>query len=309
MATKEKRREIRGAIEALEDRLNHGPPILPAELRAVEEWLSRHDFSPASDYFSRLRTLQSRLGRRHSSAMPAKRNYGGAAAGTRLQVQSVYDHIIVSTCYDGEFRTRRGRIKISHRFNEQGRIDFVELKFLTSLEPSLSGAFRKLLTIRDFQLIEKSWREAEAFVLATLPLELVFLHPEIFRQPREEVCAWLVNIGHNLLADVLKELETPGIRQSRSPQGSVASKPNLIAGSANGDESTRQPLQSEPASTSCGVLTAGSQPGVPAPSQLPLSTIAADPVAWAIMERAAALQTRVRVLDSKLVQVRYFAAA
>jgi hypothetical protein len=41
-----------------------------------------------------------------------------------MQIQSAFDHIILSTCYAGEFNLRRGRIKISHRFNHEGRLDF-----------------------------------------------------------------------------------------------------------------------------------------------------------------------------------------
>lgn len=123
-----------------------------------------------------------------------------------MQLQSAYDHVILSTCYEGVFNLKNGRIKISHRFNQQGRIDFVELKFLRSLHSCLNGEMRKLLTIKGYQAIRKDWHSAEAFILPVLPQELVFLFEDVFRSPREELFAWLINIGHGLVDDFLKDL-------------------------------------------------------------------------------------------------------
>ena len=123
-----------------------------------------------------------------------------------MQVQSVYDHVILSTCYAGEFNLKRGRVKISHRFNSEGRIDFVELKFLRSLLDCLTGEVRKLVLIRDYQDIRRDWQEAEAFALRILPQELLFLFADIFRFPKSEVLAWLINIGHGMVGDLLTDL-------------------------------------------------------------------------------------------------------
>jgi len=187
-----------------------GPPIQVTEIVSAREFLRQSDFSPASDYFSRLTQIQYRLERRSKEPVlpPAKHNYGGEAAGFWVQLQSAYDHVILSTCYDGDFNFKHGRVKISHRFNQQGRIDFVELKFLRSLDPLLDGAFRKLLTVKDYSSLPTDWRGAEAFLLQVLPRELIFLHPEIFRHPRSELCAWLVNIGHRLVRGLVDDLKT-----------------------------------------------------------------------------------------------------
>ena len=127
-----------------------------------------------------------------------KHNYGGEAAGRWMQLQSAYDHLILSTCYEGCINLQSGRIKISHRFNAAGRVDFVELKFLRSTHACLTGEIRKLLTIKGFQTLRKDWLSAEAFVLPVLPRELVFLFEEIFRTPKHELFAWLVNIGRRV---------------------------------------------------------------------------------------------------------------
>ena len=134
-----------------------------------------------------------------------------------MQIQSAFDHVILSTCYGGEHNSQRGRIKISHRFNQAGRIDFVELKFLRSLQPLLNGAFRKLVSVCDYQHLKKDWSSAEAFVLPVLPRELIFLFADIFRCERSEVLAWLINIGHNLTGDLLAHLgDCPLRRDSES---------------------------------------------------------------------------------------------
>ena len=209
MATKDHRRYAKGLIEGLESRVHVGPPIRVTEIKLAQEYLRENDFSPASDYFSRLGQIQSRLEPRsgESSLPPPKRNYGGEAAGYWLQLQSAYDHVILSTCYEGGIDGRNGKVKVSHRFNQAGRIDFVELKFLRSLQPCLNGEFRKLVMVRDYGNIRKDWHAAEAFVLPILPRELVFLYPDIFRCPREEVLAWLINIGHRLAKDLITDLE------------------------------------------------------------------------------------------------------
>jgi hypothetical protein len=212
MATKEDRQVARGLIEALESRVHQGPPILETELRSAQDFLRQNAFAPASEYFDRLLQVQTRLQTRVQTpltqpvARPTKRNYGGAAAERWMQVQSAYDHVILSTCYEGELNQKSGRVKISHRFNQAGRIDFVELKFLRSLHPCLDGAIRHLVSIRDYQTIRKDWHAASAFVLPVLPKELVFLFEDIFRSPRHELVAWLINIGHWIAGELLTEL-------------------------------------------------------------------------------------------------------
>ncbi len=208
MATKEHKRQVRGLIEGLEYRIHVGPPVRDAEILSAQQFLRQNNFSPASDYFNRLCQIQNRLcTRAKEPVLPqVKRNYGGEAGGQFMQIQSAFDHVILSTCYAGELNCKRGRIKISHRFNEQGRIDFVELKFLQSLEPCLNGEIRKLLTLCAYQTTRKDWHTAEAYVLPVLPRELIFLYPDIFRCPRSEVLAWLINIGHRIVDGLLQDL-------------------------------------------------------------------------------------------------------
>lgn len=210
MPTKEHKRQARGLVEALEVRVHAGPTVGEAEIQSAREFLRRHEFSPVSEYFNRLAQLQDCLRARplQPVARQGKRNYGGEAAGCWMQLQSVYDHVILSTCYGGEFRTQRGRIKISHRFNQSGRIDFVELKFLRSLQPCLTGEIRKLLMVTGHQSLRKDWREAEAFVLRVLPQELIFLFADFFRLPRSEALSWLINFGHRTAADLCKDLQS-----------------------------------------------------------------------------------------------------
>jgi hypothetical protein len=211
VATKEHKRHAKGLIEQLESRIHCGPRIEHGELLSVRQFLHQNDFSPASEYFRRLVLLQDRLAGRENGqpTTQGKRNYGGQAGGRHMQLQSIYDHLILSVCYGGEFNTRRGRVKVSHRFNQEGRVDFVELKFLCSLSPALNGAIRKLVLVKDYQQIRKDWDATEAFILPVLPQELVFLYKDIFRSEKTDIISWLINIGHVLAGDLLVDLDSP----------------------------------------------------------------------------------------------------
>lgn len=210
MATKEHKKHAKGLIEKLESRIHAGPRIEHGELRSVRDFLHQNDFSPASEYFRRLGDIQERLAGRVNGkvVVQSKRNYGGQAGGRHMQLQSIFDHLILSVCYGGEFNTKRGRIKVSHRFNQEGRVDFVELKFLCSLSPVLNGAIRKLILVKDYQKLRKDWDAAEAYVLPVMPQELVFLYKDVFRCDKGDIFSWLINIGHTIAGDLLTEVDS-----------------------------------------------------------------------------------------------------
>ena len=290
MATKEHKRHVRQVIETLELRVHSGPPIACMELQSVQDFLGQNGFSPASDYYSRLAQLKERIhSRAKTSSVPAaKGNYGGEAAGRRLQVQSVFDHIIISTCYEGDFHTRHGRIKLSHRFNQEGRIDFVELKFLQSLHPSLTGEIRKLLLVREYQSQRTSWFEAEAFVLPVLPQELIFLFSDLFRGPRAELLAWLINIGHGVVSDLVEDLSMHSVSGSNIHR-----------------------WREDPVSVNYTAKYEGNRnhSNHGAFKQAALSDLTRDAVAWPILNKAASLHSLVEIIDAKTVQVRYLVQA
>ncbi len=239
MATKEHKRQARGLVEALESRIHAGPPVCETEILSARDFLRQNDFPTASDYFSRLMRIQQQMLTRPAVRQPQKQNYGGEAAGCWMQVLSIYDHVILSTCYEGDFNAKHGRVKVSHRFNQAGRVDFVELKLLRSLQPGLDGAIRKLLTVKGYQSLQKDWHMAEAFALRVLPQELIFLFGEIFRCPRNEILAWLINIGHRTAADLLTDL------RGRPANGKAAvslTNPNQLDLSALLGDSVARPI-------------------------------------------------------------------
>lgn len=252
-------------MESLESRVHAGPPVGEPEIRAARDFLRQNEFSSASDYFDRLVRIQDRVGSRPTGTHQQKCNYGGEAAGYWMQLQSIYDHVILSVCYDGEFNSQRGRVKISHRFNQAGRVDFVELKFLRSLEPCLNGAIRKLMTVCGYQNQRKDWHEAKAFALRVLPRELMFLCGDIFRYPKSEVLAWVVNVGHWVAEQLLADLRS-------RPVNGFAHAVNGSSGNSN---------------------------------QLSLKAVLADEVALPILGHAASLTSVVELDDSDKVIIRY----
>jgi hypothetical protein len=136
---------------------------------------------------------------------------------------------------------------------------FVELKFLRSLQPCLDGEFRKLVMVKDYARIRKDWHAAEAFVLPVLPRELVFLYQDIFRCPREEVLAWLVNIGHRLARDLLKDLEQRPA-DSWNPQPSVNGDQRCLA--ALRTDEVAMPILEHASAVECAVELTGPKTAV-----------------------------------------------
>jgi len=325
MATKENKRQVRELLEGLEQRVHCGPAIRDVEIQSARDYLRQHDFSPASDYFDRLAHIENRLqGRPREILRPrTKSNYGGKAGGYQMQVQSIFDHVILSTCYTGNYNTKRGKVKISHRFNQEGRIDFVELKFLYSLQPLLNGELRKLLTVKDFSSIQKDWHEAEAFVLRILPKELVFLYEDIFQYPKTQLFAWLLNIGHGIVADLLQDLNSHKMEEvpsdfafnpaDNAPSLGWPSKTwhqktsGSISGNGRGgtDFSGRN-------QAGCSVMELNGNSSAaqfPRPAgnqdQLPLDALLQDEIARPILEKAAGLESVVEEACDTEVLVRY----
>jgi hypothetical protein len=324
MATKDNKRQVRELVEALEQRVHAGPAVGHAEIQSARDFLRQNDFSPASDYFNRLTHLESRLHGRAPAITrpPVKRNYGGKAAGYQMQVQSIFDHLILSICYAGDFNTRHGRIKISHRFNQEGRIDFVELKYLNSLHPPLNGELRKLLTVENYPSLRKDWYEAEAHILKVLPQELVFLYEDVFRCPRTQIFAWLLNIGHNVVVDLLQDLKSRKANGSRLAFASpTAAEPNLCwpngAGNHNGNGSAHRNgngravcLAEEPnghgkAAHNGNGFNGSSLRVAGYPEQLSLESLLQDEVAMPILEKATGLEAMAEMISHTEVIVRY----
>src|ERR1017187_5476458 len=327
MATKENRRQVKELVEGLEQRVHCGPAIRSVEIQSARDFLRRNDFSPVSDYFNRLIHIENRLQGRSleiSRSPQAKRNYGGQAGGYQMQVQSIFDHVILSTCYAGDFNTQRGRVKISHRFNQEGRIDFIELKFLRSLHPPLNGELRKLLMVQDYSSRPKDWYEARASVLGVLPQELIFLYEDIFRCPKSQLFAWLLNIGHGLVEDCLKDLKSRKNKHSLPPDSAPGPGspdfsrpanhgPNLgwspEAWNQNGNGRT---VCLERTRAECDVVDRNgngfeersSQP-VGYSGQFSLDGLLQDGIALPILEKAARLESVVEIENPSEVLVRY----
>jgi hypothetical protein len=308
MATKESRRQVRELVEGLEQRIQCGPAIRDAEIQSARNFLRQHDFPPASEYFNRLAHVENRLQSRVQDPLrpQAKSNYGGKAGGYQMQVQSIFDHVILSTCYAGDLNTKHGRVKISHRFNQEGRIDFVELKFLNALHPPLNGELRKLLTVKNYPSIQKDWYAAQATVLRVLPQELVFLYGDIFHCPKPQLFAWLLNIGHGLVEDCLQDLKS----QKHKRSVSETELPDFSRSANDGPNLGWSPKtwnQVGPGRVVCLEPAAFASRSAPAghPEQLPLEALWEDETALPILEKAARLETVVEIENPAEILVRY----
>jgi hypothetical protein len=300
--------------------------IRDGDIQSARDFLRQHDFSPNSDYFNRLADIENRVqGRvRHIFQPPVKRNYGGKAGGSPMQIQSIFDHVILSTCYAGDFNTQHGRVKISHRFNQEGRIDFVELKFLNSLHPPLNGELRKLVSIKDYPSLRKDWFEAEAAVLEVLPKELIFLYADIFRCPKSQLFSGLINVGHEIVEGLLKHLKsqkpqcsfsTDAVLDPEHPDFNRAAnhEPNLGWSPEAWDQGGNgRTVCLERPRAGCAVVDRngnglGGRPLQPVGSQgqLPLDALLKDEVAMPILEKAAHLESVVEIQNSTEILVRY----
>src|SRR5262249_35127444 len=127
-------------------------------------------------------------------------------------------------------------------------------------------------------------------VLPVLPRELVFMYPSLFRSARSELLAWLINIGHGMVTDLVEDLASGSTGSHNGhPQG-VAST-NLTPRSINPDQA---PQRSSATHSLRGIK-----------KQEPLSEIVGDRVAWPILNEIGSLTSVVDIIDSRTVQVRY----
>ena len=147
----------------------------------------------------------------------------------------------------------------------------------------MNGSFRKLVLVKEYSSLRKDWHEAPAFVLREMPIELVFLFEDVFRCERAEMLAWLINIGHGLVGDLLES-----VKPARSEP----------AGRANGPE--RAVLCDCVEGERRFAWLERNKTG-----QLGLEAIPGDDVAMPILERAANLESSVEAVDEENVLVRY----
>ena len=186
------------------------------------------------------------------------------------------------------------------------------------------GSLRKLL-IKGYQSLRKDWLEAEAVALRIMPRESVFLHGEIFKSQKQEMLAWLLNIGHGIVDYLLKDL------QSRRVNGSTTAYAASSAGwiessrSDDGETSAQRRLQWLPSGrngkavnsdsgnghqdadySALGGASQGtingeredangrSLPAIRNAGQFPLEALLDDEVALPILEKAAGLESMVK---------------
>ena len=88
---------------------------------------------------------------------------------------------------------------------------------------------------------------------------MVFLFEEVFRSPREELFAWLINIGHGLVDDLLKDLgdRPPNGYHQLSPKN-----PDQLCLTAVRTDSVALPILERTAALESGVELEGDETAV-----------------------------------------------
>jgi hypothetical protein len=188
----------------------------------------------------------------------------------------------------------------------------------------LNGELRKLLTVKDYSSIRKDWYAATAIVMRVLPQELVFLYEDIFHCPKPQLLAWLLNIGHGLVEDCLKDLQSQKNKRSLPPATASGTVGLDFSRSANHGPNLGWSLkawnQNEAARTVCLERTeveyavfdrngndSDGRPVQPSgsPEQMPLDALLLDEVAKPILEKAARLESVVEIENATEILVRY----
>jgi hypothetical protein len=137
--------------------------------------------------------------------------------------------------------------------------------------------------------------------LEILPRELAFLYEGIFGCPRTQLFAWLLNIGHGIVEDLLKDLQSCKFKFSTAAGSGPGPNLGWPPGGWN------QKSVSYAATNGDGKTVCVEPPPQPGryPDQLPLDALLQDDVALPILEKAAGLESVVERAGETEAIVRY----
>jgi len=199
--TKSQRREINALLTELEglDFSKESPDELVKRKEYVYDLLELYGAKPESDYYTRLQALEEVP--LHLDFELPKRDYTGMAGKSKLRVIAVSDHFFLSRVYGG-------KIKLSWRFNREGRIDLVDAMLFPQ------NNVKHLVIVEGYSRNkEVGWNESTALYYP-LPREAEALNPGFSLLDKKAQYQSLLRFGHVNVDYLMDNLEKGDVKDS-----------------------------------------------------------------------------------------------
>ena len=229
MPTQEDEKNIHDKLIELDKAFAAGKEVHRDAEHLLEE-ITQLGFSGGSEHFKRalsIYQMEARDGIADTDIQQPKRllesgkyDYVGHIGSYFLQAVIAYDHLFLTRVYSGEFHARKGKIKISNRFNSEGRLDLIDAKLIRSLDAHMDGAIRHLVTIDGYRTLSKDWQTAPLLYLSCIPKEMIFVKGDILRASPPKLYNTLVGYAYRTASDLLDGIsrETIAAETPRNPQ-------------------------------------------------------------------------------------------
>lgn len=234
---------LAASVTAFEHRLLAQEPISLEEVKELERQTEPYRRGPHYQLAQRVRKLAQRLGHvGHSeweelkqTPMPvfnmAERSYIGRLTTTKdapVEVKVVFDHLFLTTNY----RVSIGAydlVKITHRFNREGRIDLIDARLKqtkrlyldASAPPPAEDAIFHLLQVFAFKdkQPELDWAESRAEYFIRLR-QIAAIFYDLGLAHEEQQYRFLIQHGHRLSKELHRAVqagELQDVRVTRAP--------------------------------------------------------------------------------------------
>jgi hypothetical protein len=226
-------------ISSFEQRLRAGTAITLDELRELERRVSPFRRGPHYQLAQRVRKIAIRLGhldaiqweRLRQAPAPVfilgERSYIGRLESTKgapVEVKVVYDHLFLTTNHRASVGAS-DLVKITHRFNREGRLDLVDarLKQTSRLleEPGAPEAQPDSIfhLVQAFAFKDKvdppEWTESRCEYFIRLR-QIVAVFAELGLRQGEQHYRHLIQAGHRLMRELKRDLDSSLLKDIRT---------------------------------------------------------------------------------------------
>lgn len=229
---------LTASVAACEARLG-GPEVVSLEeVRALEHRAERFRHGPHYQLAQRVRKLALRLGhvdtarweQLKQTAVPvfnmAERSYIGRLASTKdapVEVKVVFDHLFLTTNHRVSIGPH-DLVKLTHRFNREGRIDLIDARLKrtrkfaddgTPLEPADDAIFHlvQVFAFKDKQP-ELAWGESRAEYFIRLR-QIAALFYDLGLTHEEQQYRHLIQSGHRLMRELHRAVRNGALQDVR----------------------------------------------------------------------------------------------